>query len=53
VWSDSLLGYFILAETTPDTHWIGGWVRLRTGLDAIEKRKISLTGNRTPDLHPD
>jgi hypothetical protein len=24
----------------PGTHWIGGWVGPRVGLDAVEKRKI-------------
>jgi hypothetical protein len=24
------------------THWVEGWVGLRTGLDAVEKRKILL-----------
>jgi hypothetical protein len=27
-------------ERTPDTHWIGGWVGLRLGLDAGARRKI-------------
>jgi hypothetical protein len=27
-------------ERTPDTHWIGGWVGLRAGLDAVVKKKI-------------
>jgi hypothetical protein len=27
-------------ERAPDTHWIGGWVGPRTGLDAVVKRKI-------------
>jgi hypothetical protein len=26
-------------EITKGTHHIGGWVGLRTGLDAVEKRK--------------
>jgi hypothetical protein len=26
----------------PRTHWIGGWVDLRTGLDDVEKRKFFL-----------
>jgi hypothetical protein len=25
---------------TPGTHWIGGWVDLREGLDDLEKRKF-------------
>jgi hypothetical protein len=32
-------------ERAPDTHWIGGWVGPRTGLDDAERRKILfLTG---------
>jgi hypothetical protein len=27
-------------ENSPGTHWIGGWVSPRDGLDAAEKRKI-------------
>jgi hypothetical protein len=27
-------------ERAPDTHWIGGWVGPRVGLDAVGKRKI-------------
>jgi hypothetical protein len=36
-WSDSCLGRF-----TPGTHWMGGWVGPRTGLDVVEKRKVAL-----------
>jgi hypothetical protein len=32
---------FTPGERAPGTHWIGGWIGLRTGLDAVEKRKIS------------
>jgi hypothetical protein len=32
---------FISGERVPDAHWIGGYVGLRVGLDAVEKRKIS------------
>jgi hypothetical protein len=28
-------------ERAPGTQWIGGWVGLRAGLDALEKRKMS------------
>jgi hypothetical protein len=28
-------------EGAPSTHWIGGWVGPRAGLDTLEKRKIS------------
>jgi hypothetical protein len=34
-WSASRLCHF-----TPGTHWIGGWVGPRAGLDAVEKRRI-------------
>jgi hypothetical protein len=34
-WSASRPGRF-----TPGTHLIGGWVGLRTGPDAVEKRKF-------------
>jgi hypothetical protein len=27
-------------ERAPDTHWIGGWVDPRVGLDDVEKRKF-------------
>jgi hypothetical protein len=27
-------------ERAPGTHWIGGWVDLRAGLDDLEKRKF-------------
>jgi hypothetical protein len=31
---------FTPGERTPGTHWIGGWVGLRAGLDAGARRKI-------------
>jgi hypothetical protein len=34
-WSTSRLDRF-----TPATHWLGGWVDLRAGLDDLEKRKF-------------
>jgi hypothetical protein len=34
-WSSSIPGRF-----TPGTHWIGGWVDLRAGVDDVEKRKF-------------
>jgi hypothetical protein len=37
--SDSRPGRFNPVKNTPGTHWIGGWVGPRTGLDAVEKRK--------------
>jgi len=37
------------------THWLGGWMGLTTGLDAVEKRKNPVTvsaGNRIPIVQP-
>jgi hypothetical protein len=39
-WSASLPCCFTPGERAPSTHWIGGWVGPRAGLDAVEKRKI-------------
>jgi hypothetical protein len=50
VWSASHPGHFTLGETAPGTHWIGGWVGRRAGLDDVEKRKFfTLPGPRRPD----
>jgi hypothetical protein len=37
---DSRPGRFTLRERAPGTHWIGGWVGPRAGLDAVVKTKI-------------
>jgi hypothetical protein len=39
-WSASRPGRFIPGERAPGTHWIGGWVDLRIGLDDVENRKF-------------
>jgi hypothetical protein len=52
-------GRFTPGETARGTHFIGGWVDLRVGVDAVEKRKkfLPLPGvepilsNRCPLLH--
>jgi hypothetical protein len=31
---------FVFNERAPGTHWIGGWVDPRAGLDDVEKRKL-------------
>jgi hypothetical protein len=36
-------------ERASDTHWIGGWVNLRTGLDDLEKI-LDPIGTRTLTL---
>jgi hypothetical protein len=33
-------GRFTPGERAPSTHWMGGWLGLRTGLDDVEKRKF-------------
>jgi hypothetical protein len=38
---------FTPTETAPGTHWIGGWVGPRAGLDDVEKI-LDPTGTRTP-----
>jgi hypothetical protein len=39
-WSASRNGHFTPGEIVPGTHWIGGWVDPRVGLDDFEKRKF-------------
>jgi hypothetical protein len=39
-WPASPPGHFTPREIAPGNHWIGGWVGLRTSLDAVERRKI-------------
>jgi len=39
-WSASRPGRFTLREGAPGTHWIGGWMGSRAGLDAMVTRKI-------------
>jgi hypothetical protein len=38
--SASVPGLFTPQERTHGTHWIGGWVGPRAGLDAVENRKF-------------
>jgi hypothetical protein len=39
-WSASHPGRFTPGERAPGTHWIGGWVGPRFGLDDVKKRKF-------------
>jgi hypothetical protein len=41
-WSASRPGRFNPGERAPDTHWIGGWVGPRVGLNDGERRKFSI-----------
>jgi len=45
-WSASCPGHFTSGEGAPVTHWIGGWVGRRAGLNA--EKFPAPTGNRTP-----
>jgi hypothetical protein len=38
-WSDKHHGCFTTRESAPGTHWIGGWVSPRIGVEDMEKRK--------------
>jgi len=41
-WLDSRFGHFTLGVRIPSgTHWTGGWVGPRVGLEAMTERKIS------------
>jgi hypothetical protein len=37
---------------TPGTHWIGGWVGPRTGMDVVEEKHLAPAGNPTPTVQP-
>jgi hypothetical protein len=44
-WSASHPGSFTPGEINPGTHWIGGWVGPRAGLNTLEKSKtLPLSG---------
>jgi hypothetical protein len=55
-WSDSRPVRFTSRERASGTHWIGGWVDPRVGLDAVVKRKIPSSHResnpRTPIVQP-
>jgi hypothetical protein len=50
-WSPSRTGRFTAGEKAPGTHWIGGWLGPKTGLDEVEKI-LDPTGTRTPTPRP-
>jgi hypothetical protein len=39
--------HFTRGEGAPDTHWKGGWVGLRAGLDTVEKKKLPMAGTES------
>jgi len=48
-WSDSRPGRFTAGEIASGTHWIGGLVGPRAGLDAVAWRRLpDHDGNRNP-----
>jgi hypothetical protein len=52
-WSASHPGRFTPRERAPGTHWIGGWVDPRAGLDNVDKGKFKqkgISGRRTVRL---
>jgi hypothetical protein len=52
-WSASCPGRFTPGERAPGTHWIGGWVGPRPGLNDVEKRKfLTLPGLELRPLSP-
>jgi len=51
-WSASHPDCFTPGERVPSTYWIGGWVGLRTSLDAVEKRKIPSLCQVSPSQIP-
>jgi hypothetical protein len=40
IWSASRPSHFTPREGAPVTHWIGGWVSHRAGLDTVVRRKL-------------
>jgi hypothetical protein len=52
-WSASRSGRFTPRERTSSTHWIGGWVGPRAGLDsAVKKNSQPLPGLEHPIIQP-
>jgi hypothetical protein len=47
-WSASRAASLTPAEGAPGTHWLGGWVGPRTGLDDLERRKILILRGLEP-----
>jgi hypothetical protein len=43
-WSASRPGRFTPGERAPSTHWIGGWVDPRVGMDTWKEKFLTLQG---------
>jgi hypothetical protein len=50
-WSALHTSRFTREERAPCTHWIGGWVGPRAGLDAVQKT-LEPAWNRNPAFQP-
>jgi hypothetical protein len=51
-WSASRLCHFTPRETAPGTRWIGGWVGLKDGLDAMPCQETNPDRpTRSPSLY--
>jgi len=44
-WSASHSGHFTPRGRAHSTHWIGGWIGLRAGLDTVAKRQNPCLSN--------
>jgi hypothetical protein len=52
-WSASHTGPYTPRETAAGTHWVGGWLGPRLGLEAVEKKEsLAPVGNRKPAVQP-
>jgi hypothetical protein len=51
-WSASLPDSLTPRARTLGTHWIGGWVGPRAGLDTVSKRKIPNPFRESNSVHP-
>jgi hypothetical protein len=51
-WSSSRPGCSTPRKRAPSTHWIGGWVGPRAGLDMVLKRKIPSPHQESNPDHP-
>jgi hypothetical protein len=49
-WPASRPGRFTSEERAPSTHWIGGWLGPRAGLNTVSKRKIL---SNLPESNPE
>jgi hypothetical protein len=52
-WSASPSARFTSGEKARSTHWLGGWVDPRAGLDDVEKIKSSRASRESKSGRPD